>query len=83
MPASMLQLDPAIPVMAQYQDDTWRKALAHGWMDYGIDDDLYWVCLLDNGEWWILANKQVRGQTNITIGRRVTLPQPPSTEPPL
>jgi hypothetical protein len=74
MPASMLQLDPAIPVMAQYHDDTWHKAVAHGWLDYGIDDDLYFVCLLDNGEWWILSNKHVRGRANITIGRRVTLP---------
>jgi hypothetical protein len=69
MPASMLQLDPALPVMA-FRNGEWHKAMAHGWMDYGIEDDLFWICFVDDCEPWVVSNRHIRAQSNITIGRK-------------
>lgn len=76
----MLQLDPALPVMA-FHNGEWHKAIAHGWMDYGIDDDLYWIVLVDDCEPWVLSNKHIRAQANITIGRQRSADIPPAPPP--
>ena len=69
MSAAMLQLDPALPVKIFHQG-RWEKAWCHGWMDYGIESEFFWICFVDaSGEPWIVPNKHVRAQTNITIGR--------------
>jgi hypothetical protein len=82
VPAALLQLDPAIPVTI-FTRGEWRKATAHGWMDYGIEGDLYWICFVDDsGEPWIGGNKNVRAQVNITLGRhKISLPETKPTEP--
>ena len=82
MPAAMLQLDPAIAVMA-FARGRWQKATCHGWLDYGVEADLMHICFSDeDGEIWILRNKDVRAQTNITIGRvAVSLPTPAKGAP--
>lgn len=80
----MLQLDPALPVMA-YHNGAWHKAMAHGWMDYGIEEDLFWICFVDNCQPWIVNNKHIRAQGNITIGRHPSAdipPPPPPSQPP-
>jgi len=60
----MLQLNPAIPVVTPK-----GNAMAHVLLDYGIESDLIWVCFEANGECWSWGNKDIRAQTNITIGR--------------
>jgi hypothetical protein len=60
----MIQLNPPIPL------DTPRgKGIAHVLIDYGIESDLIWVVLQDNGECWSWRNQDIRAQNNITMGR--------------
>lgn len=82
MPAAMLQLDPAIPVMA-FARGKWQKAMCHGWIDYGVEADLMHLCFLDeSGECWTLRNQDIRAQTNFTIGRPApSLPTPTKDAP--
>ena len=48
----------------------WKKAQAHVVIDYGIDDDLRWVCFLDDSrECWTFRNQHVRAVDNTTEGR--------------
>lgn len=77
----MLQLDPAIPVMA-FVCGRWQKATSHGWLDYGVEADFMHICFSDeDGEIWILRNKYVRAQINITIGRTaISTPTPTLTK---
>ena len=66
MAATLLQLDPPIPV----QLDTGEKGLALGWLDYGPDYDLLWIIgLRDSREVWTLNNKRIRMQDNVSMGR--------------
>lgn len=59
------QLNPPIPVVTPK-----GKAIAHFLIDYGIENDLYWVCAQDNtGECWTWSNRDIRFQKNITQGR--------------
>jgi hypothetical protein len=61
----MLQLNPPMPM------NTPRgKGLAHIVIDYGPESGLIWVILQDDGECWSWQNKDVRAQTNITMGRQ-------------
>lgn len=61
----MLQLNPTIPVVTPH-----GKAFAIGWIDYGNEDDLYWVCFqTESCECWVWPNKDIRAQQNLTIGR--------------
>ena len=61
----MLQLNPPIPL-----ETPKGPALAHFLIDYGPENDLYWVCFNDNdGECWTWANKYIRAQKNITLDR--------------
>jgi hypothetical protein len=71
MPATLLQLDPPIPVLARV-DNVWHKALAHGWLDYGIEDYLLWIVFLDDGRQWTVRNTHILAQSNATIERKVT-----------
>lgn len=39
-------------------------------IDYSQEHDLYFVCAMDNGEIWTLSNRDIRMQSNLTIGRK-------------
>lgn len=60
------QLHPPLPL------DTPRgPGLAHAVIDYGPEFDLLWVVFDDaTGECWTWPNPKIRGQKNITMGRR-------------
>ena len=45
------------------------KALCHFLIDYGPEHDLLWVCFQQDGECWTWSNKEIRADTNITLGR--------------
>ena len=61
----MLRLDPPIPVACPR-----GKGFAHVLIDLGQEHDLQWVCFLDaTGECWTARNRDVRIQTNETMGR--------------
>lgn len=62
----MLQLNPSIPV-----DTPKGKGQAVFLIDYSPEHDLYWVVFLDeNCECWTFNNKDIRVQSNYTLGRR-------------
>lgn len=61
------QLNPQIPVFVVSKS---MKARAIGWIDYSAEDDLYWICALDDGEIWIAPQHEIRMQYNWTLGRR-------------
>lgn len=60
----MLQLNPPLPVVTPK-----GKALAHVLIDMGAEHDLLWVCFEEDGQVWTWNNKEIRAQTNITMGR--------------
>lgn len=61
----ILQLNPAIPVTTPK-----GEALAHFLIDYGMENDLFWVCFIhETGECWTYPNFLIRAQKNITLGR--------------
>lgn len=63
----LVRIDPALPLKTPK-----GNAYAHFLIDYGMEDDLFWVCFLDDsGECWTFRNKDVRAQKNITLGRLV------------
>lgn len=63
----MIQLNPPIPVQTPK-----GKALAHILIDYGIEHDLMWVCFQkDTGECWTWSNKDIRAESNLSIGRKL------------
>ena len=65
MTHQLLQLDPPLPVTTPL-----GKALAQVLIDYGVEHDLLWVCFQnETGEIWCWNNKQVRAQTNLSMGR--------------
>lgn len=62
---SMLRLDPPIPVITPK-----GKAWAHVLIDYSQEHHLIFVCFQDDtGECWSWQNKDIRIQTNPTMGR--------------
>ena len=62
----MLRLDPPLPL-----DTPKGKALAHILIDYGVEYDLLWVCFQDDTrECWTWPNKEVKIQSNISLGRQ-------------
>ena len=71
----MMQLNPPIPV------DTPRgPAYAHLVIDYSQEHYVLFVCFLaDTGECWVLPNRDVKLQKNLTMGVRVP---PTNTVPP-
>jgi hypothetical protein len=64
------QLNPPIPV--QTPDG---KGMAQMVIDYGVEHDLLWIVFQnDTGECWAWSNKNIRAQSNITIGRTMEAP---------
>ena len=63
----MLQLNPTIPII-RISDN--MKGYAFIVIDYSQEHDLFFVCAMDNGEIWTLNNKDIRMQSNLTIGRK-------------
>jgi len=63
--ASIVRIDPAIPLLTPK-----GPAYAHFLIDYGIEDNLHWVCFQDDtGECWTWDNSKIRATKNITIDR--------------
>lgn len=59
------RLDPPIPVSTPK-----GKAMAIAWIDYGIENDLIWMCIQDDtGECWQWENATIRARQNYTLGR--------------
>ena len=62
----MLQLNPTLIVYTPK-----GKAMAIGWIDYGPEHDLLWVCFQnDTGECWTWNNTQIKCEQNITYDRK-------------
>lgn len=61
----IIRIDPPIPL-----DTSRGSGLAHFLIDYGVEEDLVWVVFQDKtGECWSYRNRDIRAQTNITLGR--------------
>jgi hypothetical protein len=61
------QLNPPIPMRTPL-----GKGMAQMVIDYGVEHDLLWVVFQnDTGECWSWSNKDIRAQSNITIGRDI------------
>lgn len=68
----IIQLDPPLPLTTPK-----GKAFAHFLIDYGQESSLLWVCFQDDtGECWTWRNRDIRLQTNITMGREDVRPSP-------
>ena len=66
----MMQLNPPLPV-----DTPKGAAYAHMVIDYSQEHYLLFVCFLcDTGECWVLPNKDVKLQKNLTMGVRTAPP---------
>ncbi len=62
---SVTRIDPPLPVKTPK-----GNAYAHFLLDYGLENNLLWVCFQDEtGECWTWQNSDIRAQKNITIGR--------------
>jgi hypothetical protein len=62
----MLQLNPPIPV-----NTSKGRGWAHVLIDYSQEHDLLWVVFIDEtGECWTLPNRDIRIQSNLSLGRR-------------
>lgn len=62
---TMIQLNPALPISCPKGD-----GYAHALIDYGIEENLYWVIFItETGECWTYANPDVRAVKNVTINR--------------
>ena len=60
------RIEPSIPVTTPK-----GKAMAIAWLDYGMEQDLMWVCFQDDsGECWTWENADIRARVNVTIGRK-------------
>lgn len=62
----MLQLNPMLPII-RISDG--MKGFAFLVIDYSQEHDLLFTCAMQNGEIWTLPNKDIRMQTNISLGR--------------
>jgi hypothetical protein len=61
----LTQLNPPLPLLTPK-----GKAWAHLVIDYGPEADLMWVCFQDDdGACWTWPNRDVRIQSNATLGR--------------
>ena len=69
----MMQLNPPLPV-----DTPKGAAYAHMVIDYSQEHYVLFVCFLcDSGECWVLPNRDVKLQQNLTMGVRVPKPTAP------
>jgi hypothetical protein len=63
---ALLQLEPSLPLVTPK-----GKGRAVVLIDYGIEENLLWVVFIDEtGECWAFQNKDVRLESNITIGAK-------------
>lgn len=63
----ILQLNPPIPVTCPK-----GKGYALFLIDYSQEHDLHFVIAIDDtGEIWTFANREIRMQKNITLGRTI------------
>ena len=62
----MIQLNPTIPII-RISDGL--RGYAFMCIDYSQEHDLFFTCGMDDGEIWVLNNKDIRLQNNITFGR--------------
>ncbi len=75
--AMIHQLNPPLPVITPK-----GKAFAHILLDYSQEHDLIFTCFQDDtGECWSWSSKEVRLQTNITLGRTGEQPVRAREEP--
>lgn len=66
----MMQLNPPLPV-----DTPKGAAYAHMVIDYSQEHYVLFICFLcESGECWVLPNRDVKLQQNLTMG--VRLPKP-------
>jgi hypothetical protein len=68
MTQTMLQLNPTIPIV-RLSDG--MNGYAFAMIDYSQEHYVLFVCGLNNGEIWVLSNKDIRLQTNISLGRKL------------
>lgn len=60
----ILQLDPPLSMTSPRGD-----CLALFLLDYGMEQDLYWICFMDDtGECWTFRNAEIRLMPNISYG---------------
>ena len=74
MTGPIFRLDPPIPVRLVMEGTAERwagDALAHAWIDYGVEHDLKWLCVCANNEWFIASNEDVRSFNNLSFKREV------------
>ena len=64
----MLQLNPTIPMT---RESDGMQGYAFAMIDYSQEHYVLFVCGLDNGEIWVLSNKDIRLQKNISLGRNI------------
>ncbi len=64
----MLQLNPTIPI-TRISDG--MSGFAFLVIDYSQEHDLLFVCAMKDGEIWTLPNKDIRIQSNISLGRNI------------
>ena len=62
----IIQLNPTIPIIRILDG---MKGYAFMCIDYSQEHDLYFTCGMDDGQIWVLNNKEIRLQNNITFGR--------------
>ena len=62
----MLQLNPMIPIV-RISDS--MKGYAFLCIDYSQEHYLLFGCAMDNGEIWVLNNKDIRFQNNPSLNR--------------
>lgn len=69
---AITRLDPPIPVRLVMCGISARwagEAMAHAWIDYGVEHDLKWLCVCHNNEWFIASNEFVRAYDNLSFSR--------------
>ena len=64
----MLQLNPMLPIRRiKDQMDGYAFIL----INYSQEHDLFYVCVMSDGEIWTLNNKEIKFRKNITMDRKV------------
>lgn len=67
------QLNPTIPMHVLGKGNGFAVAV----IDYSQEHDLLWVVIMDEtGEIWTVNNREVRGQTNISMCRTPQIKRP-------
>lgn len=64
---TMLQLNPMIPLWHVASGQACHAFMA---LDYSQEHDLMFSVILQNGEIWVCRASELRGQENLTLGRR-------------